>query len=310
MRSRAVGSLTGCSGAKADSAVRWRLQKKLDRTLDRWVRRGPRVVLWTQPTAHLGNFLYEWMHAFRMQQQGVDMVCLRTPAMESWLPVFGERAATLLVPPDELRLRDRRERGLHNEFGLGFNLADLAEFFEGFMEPSGVLDADRVPFRLRTGTDGVVVNVRRGDYFNDPANRAKYAFDVHEYLRGALAASRRVGGDIRKLVVVSDGIEWCAKHLAWLGEHCEELVWEDEGLPPATHLAILANAPRLILANSTFSYWGGYASRWRFGDPTQVVAPWFHVRTDLGGAAWQLDPEWSVVRDIPSGWALPPSESA
>ena len=51
--------------------------------------------------------------------------------------------------------------------------------------------------------------------------------------------------------------------------------------------------------------WGGYLSTWRFGQPEQVVAPWFHIRTDLSGAAWQLDPRWSIVRDIPSGWALP-----
>lgn len=149
-------------------------------------------MLWTQPTAHLGNFLYEWMHAYCWQQQGMDIVCLRTPSMDPWVEVFGDRTDALLVEPDDVRLTDRRELGLHNEF----------------------------------------------------------------------AAARDPPGDPRQ-------------------------------------------RPRLILANSTFSYWGGYLSRWCFRDPTQVVAPWFHILSDLGGAAWQLDPEWSVVRDIPSGWALP-----
>lgn len=288
--------------------MHWRARRALDRLLDRHVRHGSRTVLWTQPTAHLGNFLYEWMHTYCWQRQGMDILCLRTPPMEPWVTVFGEPALALLVAPAELRLSDRRELGLHNEFGEGFGLSDLDTFIEGFIVPSGAVDPDSVPSRLRTGTDGVVLNVRRGDYFTDPENRAKYAFDVDEYLIDALAASRRAGGDIKKMVVVSDGIEWCRENLAWLAEHCEELVWEDEGLPPEAHLAILANAPRLILTNSTFSYWGGYLSRWRFGDPRQIVAPWFHIRTELGGAAWQLDPDWTVVRDIPSGWSLPDIE--
>ena len=41
----------------------WRARKALHEVQDRWVRRGPRTVLWTPTTAHLGNFLYDWMHA-------------------------------------------------------------------------------------------------------------------------------------------------------------------------------------------------------------------------------------------------------
>lgn len=282
-----------------------RVRTALDRFQDRWVRRGPRTVLWTQPTAQLGNFLYDWMHAFVMRQQGADIVSLRTPAMERWLPVFGDRAAELVVAPDDVRLTDRRELGLHNEFGPHFDEQVLARFIEGFLEPSGALSADLIPTGLRATDRDVVVNIRRGDYVTNEANWRNYGFDVDDYLRVALARSVEVGGPIRRIVVVSDGIEWCGANLAWLSDHCEELVLEDTGQPPEVHLAMLAHAPRLVLANSTFSYWGGYLSAWRFGRPEQVVAPWFHVRTDLGGAAWQLDPRWSIVREIPSGWSLP-----
>jgi hypothetical protein len=285
--------------------MHWRARKAVDRWQDRWVRRGSRTVLWTQPTAQLGNFLYEWMHAFVTRQQGVDIVCLRTPAMERWLPVFGDRARELVVAPSEVRLTDRREKGLHNEFGPHFDERVLARFIKGFLEPSGVLDVDLVPADLRVTDRDVVVNVRRGDYVTNATNWRNYGFDVHDYLRVALARSVEVGGPIERIVVVSDGIDWCAQHLTWLGDHCDELVLESSGQPPEVHLAMLANASRLVLANSTFSYWGGYLSAWRSGRPDQVVAPWFHVRTDLGGAAWQLDPRWSIVREIPSGWSLP-----
>jgi hypothetical protein len=285
--------------------MHWRLRTGMDRLQDRWIRRGPRTVLWTQPTAHLGNFLYDWMHAFEQRAQAIDMVCLRTPPMDRWLPVFGDRAAELLVESHDVRLTDRREKGLHNEFGPHFDEHVLARFIEGFLEPSGVLDIDAVPAALQVTERDVVVNVRRGDYVSNPANWRAYGFDVGDYLRVALARSVEVGGPIRRILVVSDGIEWCQAHLGWLADHCETLDFEDSGQPPEVHLALLSHAPRLVLANSTFSYWGGYTSAWRFGDPTQVVAPWFHVRTALDGAAWQLDPRWSIVKEIPSGWGLP-----
>ncbi|MDZ5660786.1 alpha-1,2-fucosyltransferase [Nocardioides sp. S-58] len=285
--------------------MHWRARKALDRCQDRWVRRGPRTVLWTQPTAHLGNFLYDWMHAWDMRRRGADVVCLRTPAMDRWLPVFGAAAAELVVDARDVRLTDRREKGLHNEFGPHFDEQDLARFIEGFLEPSGMLDLERVPTALRAGEQDVVVNVRRGDYVSNEANWRNYGFDVDDYLRVALARSVEVGGPVGRIIVVSDGIEWCRQHLSWLAGHCESLQFEDAGQPPEVHLAVLAHASRLVLANSTFSYWGGYLSAWRSRRPEQVVAPWFHIRTDLGGAAWQLDPRWSIVRDIPTGWALP-----
>ena len=285
--------------------MHWRARKAVDRFQQRWVRRGPRTVLWTQPTAHLGNFLYDWMHAFDQRSQGVDMVCLRTPPMDRWLPVFGARSRELLVEPDDVRLTDRREKGLHNEFGPHFDESVLARFIGGFLEPSGILDPDRLPPDLHVTERDVVVNVRRGDYVTNEANWHNYAFDVDDYLRVALARSVEVGGPIRRILVVSDGIDWCRDHLGWLTERCEVLDFEDTGQPPEVHLGVLANAPRLVLANSTFSYWGGYLSAWRFEKPEQVVAPWFHIRSDLDGAAWQLDPRWSIVKDIPSAWALP-----
>ena len=202
-------------------------------------------------------------------------------------------------------MTDRRDIGIHNEYGITFGSDDLAEFFAGFVIPSGVVDQNRVPRELRLGTGDVLVNVRRGDYFANAENRLRYSFDLNEYLVAALGRSEKSSGPIDRILVVSDGISWCQENLQWLAAHCNSLLFEDRGLPSPIHLALLANSPRLILANSTFSYWGGYLSTWRYQRPLDIVAPWFHVRDDNGGAAWQLDPRWAVVKDIPSGWRLP-----
>lgn len=267
------------------------------------MRRGQRKVLWTQQTAGLGNFLYDWMHAHHWRARDLDIVSLRTPKMRPWLPVFGAPAMELTVEPEDVRRTDRIEKGLYSEWGVAFDESNLDEFIRGFIEPTGVIAPERVPESHRLTDADVLINVRRGDYVSSAANRLNYSFDLDEYLTAALTRSREGGGAIERIHVVSDGIDWCVDHLGWLDQHADRLTFETDGLPPETHLAIVANAPRLILANSTFSYWGGYLSSWRTGRPEWIVAPWFHIRDEADGAAWQLDPRWSIVQDLPSNWA-------
>ncbi len=278
------------------------MRRRLVRAVQRLVRRGRRKVLWTQPTANLGNFLYDWQHAWIHQQRGEDIVCLRTPATEPWLPIFGPAAYALVVARSDVRLTDRREIDLYNEYGIKFTREELNGFIEGFLAPTGVIDLDRVPAAQRLDPSDVLLNVRRGDYYSNDQYRRQYAFDLDEYLTAAIDAAT-AQSPIGRIQVVSDGIDWCEANLGWLRAHCRELTFVREALPPAVHFAMLANADRLILTNSTFSYWGGYISTWRTGRPAQVIAPWFHIRPEL--AAWQLDPEWTIIRHIPSNWDLP-----
>lgn len=262
-------------------------------------------MIWTQSTASLGNFLYDWMHADLWQQRGLDIRCLVTPRMEPWLPIFGATAERLVVTRDQVRLTDRRERGLFADFGVSFDVPQLYAFIESVIAP--VIDPTRLPADQRLTDRDVLVNVRRGDYFSVEAHRVRYAFDLGEYLDAALRRSREVGGPIDRIHVVSDDVAWCEQNLPGLiGDFPSRITFEDQGLPPQAHLALLADAPRLVLANSTFSYWGGYLSEWRHRRPEQIVAPRFHARDANDGAAWQLDPRWSIVRDLPSNWSLPP----
>ena len=147
----------------------------------------------------------------------------------------------------------------------------------------------------------MTVNVRRGDYYSEPHWRELYGFDVAAYVRLAVEGSLRQA-PIDIVRVVSDGPDWCREHLAFLREYAEvEFQSPTDG--PTENLIQLASADRLILANSTFSYWAAYISNvWHGDNHDRTWAPWFHRRDFLNGGAWQLDPRWSVVRDIPGGW--------
>jgi hypothetical protein len=259
------------------------------------LRTGDRTVLWTEPVQGFANLLYLWLVAASRRARGEDVVVRHSAVMDAWLPVL-PRLGELTVGVSDVRFRDRRDLGYHQAFGVDFSAEDLEAFVRGYLLGSPLLED------LEPG-DGtrLTVNVRRGDYYSSTRFRGMYSFDIAEYLRAAVAGSIAADGPLASLCVVSDDPEWCRIKLGFLAEHAEQIDYLETG--PREHFRTLASARRLVLANSTFSYWGAYVSNVVHADNhAQVWAPWFHRRDIHGGRAWHLDPRWSVVQDIPGGW--------
>lgn len=113
-----------------------------------------------------------------------------------------------------------------------------------------------------------------------------------KYLRSALAEAVRTQGSVGRIVVISDGLDWCRDHVNDLLSEFAPVEYEDGDI--AHDLKAIIHAKRLIITNSTFSYWGGY-----IGDVLnpgrQVIAPWFFSRTENGGRSHLLAPSWTVI---------------
>lgn len=242
----------------------------------------------------VGNMFTYWWWAHRMRTAGTSAHVRRTKAMDFWLEVF-PRLTELTVNPDQVRFLWRRTL----EFDQHFPTADR-EIFEDFIAtyllsaPTFAGDPDEVDAT-------VTVNVRRGDYYANPKWRPHYSFNIAAYLRLALEGSR-AQAPIDTVSVVSDDPQWCREELGFLSDYGQvRFQSPDDG--PVDNLVQLARAPRLVLGNSSFSYWAAYLSNvWHRGGHHLVWAPWFHRRDILEGRAWQLDPQWSVVEEIPGGW--------
>lgn len=255
------------------------------------VRRGPGEVVWPLPHMGLGNLLYMclWAH-----QDPEHRRVLETPRLAEWYGTFPSLAA-LATPRAGVRLTDRRlsvYARSFGRFGEDFTRAQLDDFVSTRLAPA--ID--------RTGDpDELVVNVRRGDYFDVPENRVGFAMDQDAYLR--VAVGRAVAhARPQRVRVVSDGIDWCRARLGWLRDLTDDVTFAEQS-SPAADFAAVATAGHLVITNSTFSYWGGYV-RDVVAPPgsSPVVAPRFFHRTIRGGRDWPMPPEWSVVEDIPGGW--------
>lgn len=152
--------------------------------------------------------------------------------------------------------------------------------------------------------DALVVNVRRGDYYSVPEHRRRYGMDIRGYIRAAVDALPQPLPP--RVILVSDDPAWCREHLGFLRE-----IGPVQTLPGPhdmfQDLAQLAAARQLILANSTFSYWGGYLATCRPpGErPERIIAPLFFTRQYDDGVSPLLLDQWlALPEDLYDGEIL------
>ena len=255
------------------------------------VRRRQPYVLWGNEPMNGGNYLFLWATAWaRSRREGVEWRVRFKPKMEPWLQEF-PALQELTVRQEDVSHLQRRTVEWGQDVGRDFFLAELKEFVRDVL-----LHGSGFPDRWTTVTPGAtVVNVRRGDYYTNPRHRARYGFDIPGYVRAALA--RVDDGGTTPLVFVSDDPGWCLRELAPL------VPGRDVSVMPAPHdmfqdLAQLSAARHLILANSTFSYWGGYiaSARSRTARPKDVIAPLFFARDIYAGDESPLIlGEWTAI---------------
>ncbi|RPF26389.1 alpha-1,2-fucosyltransferase [Georgenia muralis] len=244
-----------------------------------------------------GNFLYLLFDAHRRRSLGDGYRVLRPRAMEPWLTAF-PALRPLSIDRTEMGRCDRQLGWgfeLHNRFGLDFNREQLQAFVRSTLIAG-------LSGRVGDGEENTVtLNIRRGDYYAVPYFRGTHSMDTPAYIEVALDEAIRTGGRATSLVVVSDGLDWCRSRLDGLLHSFAPSVLYAEG-SPLENFRTVATARRLIGTNSTFSYWGAYVNDVLHGPTAQVIMPRFHARVGNDHRAYQLDPRWTIIEDIPGGW--------
>lgn len=254
------------------------------------VRRAEPFVLWTPPEMNGGNYLYLWLTAWRRRATSSQQwSVLYRPKMEPWLTEFPALRG-LTIHESEVSLFSRRTVEWGQQVGTDFLKSDILPFVREVL-----LEGSSFPDRVKRAVPAAtVINVRRGDYYSDPQNAEWYGMDIRGYVAHAL---KRVPAESRgPVLMVSDDPQWCQQNLTTLPGMGEAKVL-DGPHDMFNDLAQLAAARYLILANSTFSYWGGYlASAAPSGErATLIQAPLlFNRRYGRGESTLLLD-QWLAL---------------
>lgn len=272
------------------------------------VRKGQPTVLWPTPGLGFGNLLYFWMQADIRRASGEETWVLETPKGEPWQRDFPEVFETFGIARKDIPFRYRRELGSYQDFSNDYTDKQLASFIERYVLPAEGLSRFRKQLEKSACERAqVVINVRRGDYYSVPKFQERYGFDVRGYVIEAV--DRHLArNEIASALLISDDTLWCQTQLGpALVSRGIDVEYPD-GVDPMRDFATLAFADNLILANSTFSYWGGYVATVR-NPSAVVVAPWFHGRAWNEGKSFHLHPSWEIVEGFHHVHDSPPLES-
>ena len=259
-----------------------------------FVRRNGRGIAWSPEWMNLGNLLYLGLWASRSDNRFVLAHARHEPAL-SLFPHLRER---LFISPSETRFTDQRLMPWTAASRLTHGAFDSPDGVEDFVREMILVDTPLLNQEINLD-DTLVVNVRRGDYYSVPKNQAEFGMDQASYIHLAATMSVETLGTPSRIVVISDDIPWCRANLDRTLQALAKVEYLDG---PLIHdLRMLIHAPRLVIPNSTFSYWGAYIGD-TINPERQVIAPWLFSRHRNGGAADQLLPHWKVIEDLPGGW--------
>lgn len=254
------------------------------------IRRADPPVMWGAEPMNGGNFLYLWATAWaRRRETGRPWLVRFKPKMEPWLAEFPALDA-LTVMESDVGFRQERTVEWGQQTYRDWFFQDLRDFSRELLLASASFQG-----RLeRVERDAVVVNVRRGDYYSNPTFRAQFGFDIAGYVRAAV--SRIPSPEVSSFILVSDDVPWCHENLGFLSDLAPV------GAIPGPHdmfndLAQIAGGRHLILANSTFSYWGGYLASSLPPEERarSAQAPLHFNRLYARGESPLLLPEWRAV---------------
>ena len=133
------------------------------------------------------------------------------------------------------------------------------------------------------GGHSVGIHVRRGDYLNEP--EFKNICDI-DYYKKAIARVLN-NGKIDAFYLFSNDLKWCEENIAPLLDGNKIVyVTENKGGNSCWDLFLMTYCEDLIIANSTFSWWGAFLNK-RNG---RVFAPqpWLNrdCEMDLYDESW------------------------
>ena len=268
-------------------------------------RRASQVVNWTPEFMGFGNQLYLWAWAHAHQGHTPPHRVLIVERSRYWLPFF-PAVRPHLVEKSDVSFWDTREhfyayKEKHSGDPRGYTDESRTAFVRDWILTSPALEgAESGPL----AQDGVLtLNLRRGDFYDNPSFLPEFGMDVESYVRLAVPRSIAQDGPVRRIHVVSDDLVWCRQHLGFLSSYADEVTEPDPSARPIEHFRDVISSRRLLIANGTFSLWGAAISRVLLDAPQHTIwAPAFFQRRYGPGRCVEYDRDWSFVDELPDGW--------
>lgn len=248
----------------------------------------------TNPLARGGNYLYYWAWAYLEEKQGRPARVEYNPIIEEWLQEFPLIRHLSIDATSASKFFTEWHGTYKHYFGDSFTRDELWDFCRALVDSSPSFKERLTRMDNFFHADTCVINVRRGNYYTVAAHEEQYGFDIPAYVDESLAELSKQGRSVEDIVIVSDDVSWCLENLSEAGTRRARTVADKTSM--FDDLAALCSAPSLVLANSTFSYWGSYLAG-ALKENHVSISPNYHYVDDNGKKLTDpLDPNWIKIR--------------
>lgn len=252
------------------AALPHRVRRSAADALSGWRRVSPEIIETPEELA-TGEHLSLWLAAWTRWRDGHPTRVLYRPECEEWIREF-PALQWLTAHREEIGFFQRRLSPADAYLSASVVTESIGPFIRDFLMQGSDL-MERIKF---LDEEALVIDVSFGENAHTGSRSLQTRKALKEYLTEALAQVPEVQGGSggSRIVLVTEMPEWCRRNLGFLSEYGEV-----QAVPgyrdPFNRLAQLALGRNLILASTSFSYWGGYfASLGRPGHgPGTVVAP-------------------------------------
>lgn len=135
-----------------------------------------------------------------------------------------------------------------------------------------------------TERESVGIHIRRGDYLSEPDYRGICGLEYYKKAIASLVATKKD----YSFYIFSNDMAWCTENLGPLIKGFEVVyVTENKGENSCWDMFLMTYCKYLIIANSSFSWWGAFLNR----NVEKVIAPYPWVNRDceieLYGSNWE-----------------------
>lgn len=280
---------------EATSSIRHRLKDGARRTVLAPIGKmlgAPKIHL-SSPLTRGGNYLYYWLWAYARDTPRHPARVLYHDVIDEWLVEFPLVGHLSIKRDDASTLWSDWVGNHEHTFGVSFQQHELDSFCRALVASSPKFQARLERARTWVKPETVVVNVRRGDYYTYPHLTAMYGIDIEGNATRALQILKELRRSAQDVLIVSDDVEWCIEHLGQILPSPARVIPDRTSM--FDDLAVLAAAHTVVLANSTFSFWGSY-----LGSSLQsnhvAIAPDYHY-LGVNGVKMRepYDPRWLIA---------------
>lgn len=228
-----------------------------------------------------GNHLYFYLFASKTQDIYIEYI----EDMAYWNQFFPKlKLFWCAENVDKQKLENiLPNESFYQAYNKDFSQEELNQFIEKYLieDVAGLISKNPTPYDC-------VFNIRRGDFYNKE-HKYLYGFDQLSYLQDVLLQMRLPSS--ANVAVISDDIVWCEQYLTILKSRFLNVHFLKT--TPVEAFIECVKAKKLVITNSTFSYWAAYLNAYMMPE-NEIYAPDYNT-VKMSGRQISALPTWIIL---------------